>query len=133
MTNASKRRGRCGIFQRCCRDLTYRGVTHCFLSQYEQSVAAEREALKIASETRNAFYIALARTYLGFGLANQGRISEALSCLDEAVALARRSENGIALARASNGIGRIYREMLDPAANRTRRNRSRNCSGREGD
>ena len=49
------------------------------MSQYEQSVAAEREAIEIASEARNAFYIALAHTYLGFGLANQGHISEALS------------------------------------------------------
>ncbi len=93
--------------------LTYRGVSHFFLSQYEQSVAAEREAIEIASEARNAFYIALAHTYLGFGLANQGHISEALGSIDKAVALARRSENGIVLARASNGIGWIYREILD--------------------
>lgn len=95
------------------QNLTYRGVSHFFLSQYEQSVAAEREAGEIATEARNAFYLALSRTYLGFGLANQGRISEALSSIGEAVALARRSENGIVLARATNGIGWMYREILD--------------------
>ena len=93
--------------------LTYCGVAHFLLSQYEQAVAAEREAVEIASEARNAFYLALSRTYLGLGLANQGRISEALGSIEEAVALARRSENGIVLARAPNGIGWIYREILD--------------------
>jgi tetratricopeptide (TPR) repeat protein len=46
-------------------------------------------------------------------LANQGRISEALSSIDEAMALAWRSENLIVLGRASNGIGWIHREILN--------------------
>ena len=91
--------------------LTYRGVAHFFLSEYDQAVSAETEALQLASESQNAFYLALSRTYLGFSLANQGRISQALSSFNEAVALARRNENRIVLARAPNGIGWIHREI----------------------
>jgi serine/threonine protein kinase/tetratricopeptide (TPR) repeat protein len=91
--------------------LTYRGVAHFFRSEYDQAVSAETEALQLASESQNAFYLALSRTYLGFSLANQGRISEALSSLDEAVALGRRNDNRIVLARAPNGIGWIHREI----------------------
>src|SRR5258708_31428126 len=91
--------------------LTYRGVAHFFLTEYEQAVNAETEASQLALESRNAFFLALSRTYLGFSLANQGRISEALSSLNEALTLARRNENRIVLARAPNGIGWIYREI----------------------
>jgi tetratricopeptide (TPR) repeat protein len=91
--------------------LTYRGVAHFFRSEYEQAVSAETEAVQLASESRNGFYLALARTYLGFSLANQGRISEALSSLEEALSLGRRNENRIVLARAPNGIGWIHREI----------------------
>ena len=91
--------------------LTYRGVAHFFLSEYELATSAESEAVRLASESRNGFYLALSRTYLGFSLANQGRISEALSCMNEALALGRRNENRIVLARAPNGIGWIHREI----------------------
>lgn len=91
--------------------LTFRGTAHFFRSEYEAAVTAETEAVELASESRNGFYLALSRTYLGYSLANQGRISEALSSLNGALALARRNENPIVLARAPNGLGWIYREM----------------------
>jgi DNA-binding winged helix-turn-helix (wHTH) protein/tetratricopeptide (TPR) repeat protein len=93
--------------------LTYRGVAHFFRTEYDRAVLAETEAIELASESQNSFYLALSRTYLGFILANQGRISEALSSLSEAIALGRRSENRVVLARAPNGIGWIHREMGD--------------------
>jgi tetratricopeptide (TPR) repeat protein len=93
------------------QSLTYRGVVHFFRSEYDQAVAAEMEAAALASESRNGFYLALSRTYLGYSLANQGRISDALNALTDALSLARRNENRIVLARAPNGIGWIYREI----------------------
>ena len=91
--------------------LTYRGVAHFFRSEYEAAVASESEALALATEARNPFYLGLSRTYLGFSLANQGRISQALHCLDEAIQLARRNQSQIVLARAPNGVGWIHREL----------------------
>jgi predicted ATPase len=93
--------------------LTYRGVAHFFQSEYEQAVSAETEAVQLASESCNGFYLALAHTYLGFSLANQGRISDALSSIEEAIALGRRNGNQIVLSRAPNGIGWIHREIGD--------------------
>jgi len=93
------------------QSLMYRGVAHFFRSEYDQAVAAETEVMELASRSRNGLYLALSRTYLGYSLANQGRISEALDCLNEALALGRRNENRIVLARAQNGIGWIYREI----------------------
>jgi len=66
--------------------------------------------LELASRSRNGFDLALSRTYLGYSLGNQGRISEALESLDEVIALGRRNENRIVLARAPNGIGWLQRE-----------------------
>jgi serine/threonine protein kinase/tetratricopeptide (TPR) repeat protein len=91
--------------------LTYHGVAHFFQTEYEHAVAAETEAYQLATEFRNPFFLALSRTYLGFSFANQGRISDALFSLNEAITLARRNENRIVLARAPNGIGWIYREI----------------------
>jgi tetratricopeptide (TPR) repeat protein len=91
--------------------LTYRGVAHFFRTEYDKAVIAEGEAVQLASETRNGFYLALAHTYLGYSLANQGRISEALDSLNQALALGQRNENRIVLSRAPNGIGWIYREI----------------------
>ena len=88
--------------------LTYRGVVHFFQSEYELAVAAETEASQLAKESGNAFYLALSLTYLGFSLANRGRISEALSSLSEALALASRGGNQIVLSRAPNGVGYGY-------------------------
>jgi serine/threonine protein kinase/tetratricopeptide (TPR) repeat protein len=93
------------------QSLTYRGAAHFLRSEYGQAVAAQSEAMELASQSRNGFYLALSRTFLGFSLANQGRISEALDCLNDALALGRRNENRIVLARAPNGIGWIHREI----------------------
>ena len=91
--------------------LTYRGVAHFFCTEYDAAIAAEKEALALAAEARNPFYLGLARTYLGFSLANNGEISAALRSLNDAVELAKRNNNRIVLARAPNGIGWIHREL----------------------
>jgi DNA-binding winged helix-turn-helix (wHTH) protein/tetratricopeptide (TPR) repeat protein len=91
--------------------LTYSGVAHFLQSEYGQAVSAEMEAARLATESRNAFFLALSLTYLGFSLANQGRISEALASLNEALAMAKRNGNQIVLARAPNGVGWVHREI----------------------
>ena len=91
--------------------LTYRGVAHFFQSEYKQSVAAETEASHLAAASGNGFFFALSLTFLGFGLANRGQMSEALSALNEALSMATRNANQIVLARAPNGVGWIHREI----------------------
>jgi DNA-binding winged helix-turn-helix (wHTH) protein/tetratricopeptide (TPR) repeat protein len=91
--------------------LTYSGVAHFLKSEYKEAVSAEMEASSLATESRNAFFLALSLTYLGFSLANQGRISEALGSMHEALAMARRNANQIVLARAPNGVGWVHREI----------------------
>jgi tetratricopeptide (TPR) repeat protein len=91
--------------------LTYSGVAHFLQSEYKEAVTAETEASRLATESRNAFFLALSLTYLGFSLANQGRISEALASMHEALAMARRNGNQIVLARAPNGVGWVHREI----------------------
>jgi len=93
--------------------LTYRGVAHFFQSNYGQAEDAEMEASRLAVECRDGFYLALSLTYLGFSRANQGRISEGLAALNQALDLGRRNGNQIVLSRAPNGIGWIHREVGD--------------------
>jgi tetratricopeptide (TPR) repeat protein/class 3 adenylate cyclase len=93
--------------------LTYRGVAHFFQTNYAEAAAAETEASQLAVESHDGFYLALSLFYLGLSRANLGRISEALASLNEALDLATRNFNQIALSRVPNGIGWVYREIGD--------------------
>jgi predicted ATPase len=95
--------------------LTYRGVAHFFQTQYAEAEALEMEASELAAESRDGFYLALSLFYLGLTRANRGRISGALNALNQALELATRNGNQIALSRVPNGIGWVYREIGDVA------------------
>jgi len=94
---------------------------HFFQTEYERAEALVREALQLASELRDGFTLLQGRFFLGLTLGNQGRMSEALETLREALAMAQRNGDRIILARVPNGIGWIYRELGDlDQANRLR-------------
>ena len=69
--------------------------------------------MQLASELRDGFTLLQGRFFLGLTLGNQGRMSEALETLREALEMAQRNGDRIILARVPNGIGWIYRELGD--------------------
>ncbi len=93
--------------------LTYRGVMHFWESQYEAAETMELEASIVASELRDGFHLPLSLYYLGLARANRGKISEAMSSMQQALDFARRNDHGVALVRVPNGIGWLWREIGD--------------------
>ncbi len=95
--------------------LTYSGIMHFWRSDYATAERVQMEASQLAAEARDGFHLPLALSYLGLTLANRGRISEAMESMQEALDLAKRNNNAIALSRVPNGIGWVSREMGDLA------------------
>ncbi|MBZ5611578.1 MAG: protein kinase [Acidobacteriia bacterium] len=93
--------------------LTFRGLNHFFRTEYHQAEALELEASDLASRVHDGFHLAISLFYLGLSRANQGRLSDALATLNQALEMARRNDNRLALARVPNGIGWVYRELHD--------------------
>jgi len=91
--------------------LTYQGVKHFWESDYEAAEATQLEAAGLAAEIRDGFYLPLALFYLGLTRANRGRISAAMDSLNEALDLAKRNNNAVALSRVPNGFGWVWREI----------------------
>ena len=98
--------------------LTYQGVKHFWESNYETAETTQLEAASLAAEIRDGFFLPLALFYLGliFG-ANRARISAAMASLEDALDLAKRNNNAVALSRVPNGCGWLWREIgnLDKA------------------
>ena len=67
----------------------------------------------MAADVRDGFNLPLSFFYLGLTRANLGKISEALSAMQEALDFARRNDHGVALTRVPNGIGWLLREIGD--------------------
>ena len=93
--------------------LTYQGVKHFWESDYEAAERTQLEASGVAAGIRDGFYLPLALFYLGLTRANRGRISAAMDSLNEALDLARRNNNAVALSRVPNGFGWVWREIGD--------------------
>ena len=93
--------------------LTYQGVKHFWKSEYEIAEATQLEAAALAAEIRDGFYLPLALFYLAMTRANRGRLSDAMTSLDEAMGLAKRNNNVVALSRVPNGCGWVWREIGD--------------------
>ena len=91
--------------------LTYQGVKLFWESEYEIAEATQLEAAALAAEIRDGFYLPLALFYLAMTRANRGRLSEAMASLDEAMDLAKRNNNLVALSRVPNGCGWVWREI----------------------
>jgi tetratricopeptide (TPR) repeat protein/predicted Ser/Thr protein kinase len=93
--------------------LRYSGLFHFWRSEYASAERVQVEASLLAAEARDGFHLPLALYYLGLTLANRGRISEAMGSMQEALNMAKRNNNSLALSRIPNGIGWVSREMGD--------------------
>ncbi len=93
--------------------LTYNGIVRFWRSDYAGAERVQVEASLLAAEARDGFHLPLALLYLGLTQANRGRISEAMGSMQEAMDMAKRSNNALALSRIPNGIGWVSREMGD--------------------
>jgi tetratricopeptide (TPR) repeat protein len=93
--------------------LTFSGIVHFWRSDYATAERIQVEAWHLAAEARDGFHLPLALFYLGLTLANRGRISEAMGSMQEALDMAKRNNNALALSRIPNGIGWVLREMGD--------------------
>ncbi len=93
--------------------LTWSGIVHFWRSDYAGAERVQVEASLLAAEARDGFHLPLSLLYLGLTQANRGRISEAMGSMQEALDLAKRSDNALALSRIPNGIGWVSREMGD--------------------
>jgi tetratricopeptide (TPR) repeat protein/predicted Ser/Thr protein kinase len=93
--------------------LTFFGIVHFWRSDYAGAERIQVEASHLAAEARDGFHLPLALFYLSLTRANRGRISEAMGSMQEALDMAKRNSNALALSRIPNGIGWIRREMGD--------------------
>ena len=93
--------------------LRLHGLMRFWKSEYHAAEAMGYEAVQVAAEVRDGFNLPLAHFYLGLTLGNLGKISEAMAALQESLDFARRNDHGVALARAPNGIGWLWREIGD--------------------
>jgi tetratricopeptide (TPR) repeat protein len=94
--------------------LTYRGLIHYWQSEFEAAEALMAEAASIAAN-RSAFDLLAARMFVGVSRIKLGRISEGLSELLAAIALARRNGDRFWLPRLVSQMGWAHREILAPA------------------
>ena len=93
--------------------LRYSGLAHFWRSDYASAERVQVEASLLAAEARDGFQLPLALYFLGLTQANRGRISEAMGSMQEALDMAKRNNNALALSRIPNGIGWVSREMGD--------------------
>jgi tetratricopeptide (TPR) repeat protein len=93
--------------------LTYSGILRFWRSDYASAERVQVEASLLAAEARDGFHLPLALYYLGLTQANRGRISDAMGSMREALDMAKRSDNALALSRIPNGIGWVSREIGD--------------------
>jgi tRNA A-37 threonylcarbamoyl transferase component Bud32/tetratricopeptide (TPR) repeat protein len=93
--------------------LAHRGFWHFLESEY--AIAEERinEAVALASELREGFWLLHAHFGLGLVLGNLGRMSEALRILNAAIEMARKNGDHFFKPRLPNCIGWIHRELQD--------------------
>ncbi|HTA44892.1 MAG TPA: protein kinase [Bryobacteraceae bacterium] len=93
--------------------LTHKGILQFWQSDYASAEPVQVEACHLAAEARDGFFLPIALSYLGLTLANRGRISEAMGSMQQALDIARRNNNAVALSRIPNGIGWVSREIGD--------------------
>ncbi len=93
--------------------LLFHGIVRFWRSDYAGAETIQVEASQLAAEARDGFHLPLALYYLGLTQANLGRISEAMASMQEALDMAKRNNNALALSRIPNGIGWVWREVGD--------------------
>jgi serine/threonine protein kinase/tetratricopeptide (TPR) repeat protein len=93
--------------------LTWRGCLHFFQTEYERALELEIEAHRLALELRDGFHLLTSLFFRGLSEGNLGRMSAALSTLNEAIEKARRNGDLFWYPRMPNCIGWIHRELQD--------------------
>jgi tetratricopeptide (TPR) repeat protein len=93
--------------------LSHRGFWHFLDAEYAAAEETLSEAIALASELREGFWLLHDHFGLGLVLGNLGRMSEALRILNEALEMARRNGDHFFGPRLPNCIGWIYRELQD--------------------
>jgi serine/threonine protein kinase/tetratricopeptide (TPR) repeat protein len=93
--------------------LVWRGCLYFFQTEYERAIECEIEARRLASELRDGFLLLTSMFFLGLSNGNLGRMSEALTTLDEAIKMAGRNGDSFWFPRMPNCIGWIHRELQD--------------------
>lgn len=92
---------------------SYLGALHTWRLDYEEAERVTSWALQKARELGASFHIVENLFFRGMALGNHGRLSEALSALEEARRLAELNGERYWLPRIPNTLGWIYREMQD--------------------
>ncbi len=93
--------------------VTYRGFLHTWRLEYEQAQQLLDWALSKAQDLGACFDIVANHFLRGMVLGNQGRMSEALSTLQEGTRLAELNGERYWLSRLPNTIGWLHRELQD--------------------
>ena len=93
--------------------IIWRACLHFFQSEYELAIEKAREGIRLASELRDGFLMLTAMFFVGLSQGNQGKMSEALKTLQDAMEKARRNGDTFWHPRFPNCIGWIYRELHD--------------------
>jgi tetratricopeptide (TPR) repeat protein len=96
-----------------CSGLTWRACLHFFQTEYALAITAIDEAMQLASELRDGFLLLTCFFFRGLSQGNQGKMSAALTTLNEALDKARRNGDLFWHPRFPNCIGWIYRELYD--------------------
>jgi len=93
--------------------LAYRGAVHYWQTEYERAEELLSEAAGLASEQRDGFIVLLCLGFLGLSRSQLGRMSEALSTLQEGTEMARRNGDRFWLPYLVSHLGSIHRELQD--------------------
>ena len=93
--------------------LTWRAALYYWQSDYAAADEMLVEAVQLNAELRDGFQLLAALFFRGLVRGNQGRTSESLAALNEALAMARRNGDSFWWPRLPNCIGWIYRELQD--------------------
>jgi tetratricopeptide (TPR) repeat protein len=93
--------------------LVWRGCLYFFQTEYERAIEIETEGRQLTSELRDGFLLLTSMFFLGLSRGNLGRMSEALTTLDEGIRMAQRNGDSFWGPRMPNCIGWIHRELQD--------------------
>ncbi|MCH7748721.1 MAG: hypothetical protein IH939_11560 [Acidobacteria bacterium] len=93
--------------------LTWRGALHYWQSDYAAADDMLIEAVQLLVDLRDGFNLPASLFFRGLVLGNQGRVSESLAVLNEAITMAQRNGDAFWWPRLPNCIGWIYRELQD--------------------
>ena len=92
---------------------TWRAALHYWQSNYAAADVMLVEAVRLNADCRDGFQLLASLFFRGLVLGNQGRISESLAVLNEAVAMAKQNGDAFWWPRLPNCLGWIYRELQD--------------------